>query len=995
MSEYVDFHYMPLEGKITGKQVLKQTEDAINDIGEKVYSLDIDSSLIDEAIETSETAMNIAESALSAVTTGRSVWFNNVAEMVEFASEVGVVAETKGYYLVNDGGGAVYIIRQKTGGDVVDGGSIIQLAETDMVAQLVTDGSINVKQFGAIGNGVDDDSTAFQNTSTYAQTNGFTAFVALGTYNVTETITGTFNSFGEVTIIGGGTVDIVNLHDVVDDVTAIKEEVENDTTSAQASATSASTSATNAANSATSASTTLSQLIAYLDTKETLTAPAVDPTLTISGAAADAKVTGDKIKQIERAVAQAGNIVIDGYTQVNYIYINTSTTKFSVDSNHVGLNVLVFPIKSNTEYAISKETVSTMRVGTGTIANPVAGDSMTQTKQITTAGSITVTSGASDTYLYIQLWASADASAMKNNEVHLQSLVIQTTTQETFNENIEYKVDGIIDDGIGNYFDYAKYKNGDYTILNGKYISQAYDGVIQTQSSSSYRFSLIIVPVPANKNFVIYKKEPSHMRIGIRERGDLGVGDWVACVTENATTSSPIRISSFNNENNYLYIQLHFADDTNKDDDFLAKTLTILEDVPTTAASTNAKVGRYIDEDNRGLCMLSEVNAWWDNGIYRKYSVSSSNIDGKYKMVVVPIIGGKKYIVQKDTPTHMKIGSSPTATLNSGDSASVYVQSASASSNPLTIQTLEDDNYLIIQTFMSTDDIAYKNICINTRSLLVYEEKQEGGTSVEEINVKPLTEAFLQDINHRGYNTVAPENTLPAFKLSKTNGFNWIETDVRLTADNVFVCLHDATINRTARNIDGTTIGTSINIADITYAEALDYDFGIWKDVEYAGTKIPTLAETLALCRALNMKITIEIKNIGTQYNELANLVKMYGMTDKAEYIGSFTSIRNMSSIISNGNVGIVGSSGNCNSNLHGLLKGLRMNGNTVYYHTDIYNSDATRRAILDEIAADDFIVVSRTNSTSEALNAPQYSTIFMENQILASQIIYNNMMGE
>lgn len=329
MAEYVDFHYMPLEGKITGKQVLKQTEDAINDLGEKVYSLDIDSSLIDEAIETSEAAMNIAESALSAVTTGRSIWFNNVSDMIGSASEIGVVAETKGYYLVNDGGGAVYIIRQKAGGDVVDGGSIIQLADEDMVAQLVTDGEVNVKQFGAKGNGVDDDSTAFQNTSTYAQANGFTAFVALGTYNVTETITGTFNSFGEVTIVGGGTVDIVNLHDVVDDVTAIKEEVESDTTSAQASATSAATSATNAASSATSASTTLSQLIAYLDTKEEITAPIVDPTLTISGAAADAKVTGDKITYISnevRSIPTSITLSIDSNeTTYNYYYIKKGT----------------------------------------------------------------------------------------------------------------------------------------------------------------------------------------------------------------------------------------------------------------------------------------------------------------------------------------------------------------------------------------------------------------------------------------------------------------------------------------------------------------------------------------------------------------------------------------------------------------------------------------------------------------------------------------------
>ena len=83
MSEYVDFHYMPLEGKITGEQVLKQTEDAINDFGNKVYSLDIDQSEIDEAIEKSNEAINTANFALVAVTSGRSVWFNNVAEWLQ------------------------------------------------------------------------------------------------------------------------------------------------------------------------------------------------------------------------------------------------------------------------------------------------------------------------------------------------------------------------------------------------------------------------------------------------------------------------------------------------------------------------------------------------------------------------------------------------------------------------------------------------------------------------------------------------------------------------------------------------------------------------------------------------------------------------------------------------------------------------------------------------------------------------------------------------
>ena len=41
MAQY-DFHYLPLEGKITGKQVLQQTEDAINDLGNRIVDIETD-----------------------------------------------------------------------------------------------------------------------------------------------------------------------------------------------------------------------------------------------------------------------------------------------------------------------------------------------------------------------------------------------------------------------------------------------------------------------------------------------------------------------------------------------------------------------------------------------------------------------------------------------------------------------------------------------------------------------------------------------------------------------------------------------------------------------------------------------------------------------------------------------------------------------------------------------------------------------------------------
>lgn len=150
----------------------------------------------------------------------------------------------------------------------------------------------------------------------------------------------------------------------------------------------------------------------------------------------------------------------------------------------------------------------------------------------------------------------------------------------------------------------------------------------------------------------------------------------------------------------------------------------------------------------------------------------------------------------------------------------------------------------------------------------------------------PKSRGFTKGINHRGYNGVAPENTIPAFKLSAKMGFVYVETDVRYTSDGVAVLLHDASINRTARNEDGTEISGVVNIADITYEDALDYDFGIWEGAAYAGTKIPTFEAFIILCRNLGLHPYIELK-AGTQaqIEELVYVVGMYGMRGKVSWI--------------------------------------------------------------------------------------------------------------
>ena len=159
--------------------------------------------------------------------------------------------------------------------------------------------------------------------------------------------------------------------------------------------------------------------------------------------------------------------------------------------------------------------------------------------------------------------------------------------------------------------------------------------------------------------------------------------------------------------------------------------------------------------------------------------------------------------------------------------------------------------------------------------------------SIRKIRLVDRERLAIKSVNHRGFQTVAPENTIPAFKLSKLYGFNWIETDVRLTQDSVPVILHDATINRTARNADGTEISSTINIADITYEDALDYDFGIWKGSAYAGTKIPTFAECMAFCKKIGLSVRIELKTEAITTSDiqaLVDIIRKNGMERNVEF---------------------------------------------------------------------------------------------------------------
>ena len=118
---------------------------------------------------------------------------------------------------------------------------------------------------------------------------------------------------------------------------------------------------------------------------------------------------------------------------------------------------------------------------------------------------------------------------------------------------------------------------------------------------------------------------------------------------------------------------------------------------------------------------------------------------------------------------------------------------------------------------------------------------------------------------HRGVSSEAPENTLAAFRMSVEQGYDLIEMDPKYTADGKFVILHDRSLKRTARDADGNAI--DLKIAEVTLAQAQQYEYGSWFSEEFRGEHIPELWEILDFAQA-NPSIPIKIDNVWETFPE-------------------------------------------------------------------------------------------------------------------------------
>lgn len=112
------------------------------------------------------------------------------------------------------------------------------------------------------------------------------------------------------------------------------------------------------------------------------------------------------------------------------------------------------------------------------------------------------------------------------------------------------------------------------------------------------------------------------------------------------------------------------------------------------------------------------------------------------------------------------------------------------------------------------------------------------------------------NIAHRGASADAPEHTRAAYELALQAGADFVEPDLQLTRDGVLVCLHDTSLERTtnvatlfpdrAQLVNGRKTWP---VVEFTWEEVQRLDAGSWKGAKFAGLKVLSLRQMIAIVK--------------------------------------------------------------------------------------------------------------------------------------------------
>ena len=109
---------------------------------------------------------------------------------------------------------------------------------------------------------------------------------------------------------------------------------------------------------------------------------------------------------------------------------------------------------------------------------------------------------------------------------------------------------------------------------------------------------------------------------------------------------------------------------------------------------------------------------------------------------------------------------------------------------------------------------------------------------------------------HRGYSSVAPDNTLASVQAAIEAGADYAEIDIQEAKDGTLVVVHDTHLGKLA--------GLDRNVYDMTGAELVEVDVGSHFSETFSDERMPTLDQMIELAKG-RIKLNIELKVHGKE----------------------------------------------------------------------------------------------------------------------------------
>ncbi len=127
---------------------------------------------------------------------------------------------------------------------------------------------------------------------------------------------------------------------------------------------------------------------------------------------------------------------------------------------------------------------------------------------------------------------------------------------------------------------------------------------------------------------------------------------------------------------------------------------------------------------------------------------------------------------------------------------------------------------------------------------------------------------------------------MPAYRAAWEAGADFIEVDVRTTADGKLVIVHNDTV-------DARTDGKGA-VTDLTFEQIRRLDAGVKSGTKFAGTKVPTFDEVLEFARG---KIGIYVDTKRASAVAIVAAIERYQMTDHCVIYGSYDFLKEVAAL--------------------------------------------------------------------------------------------------